>query len=467
MDMLQVRGGKPLRGSVNVSGSKNAAMKLIIASIISDKRSVFFNVPDVPEVADVLSMCQEIGMEYVWDREAHILEVCTKELSTTFIPQKFSGSNRIPILMVGALLSRSDGEIAVPFINEGSHDATPFDYHVNALKSLGVAIEIKKSKNEGMLYASRFDGLKGSVITLPYPSLGATENAMLAAVTAHGTTIIRNAATDPEVFELMLFLQKLGCCISLDTDRVITIQGVRLFHSAEHTIMPDRVEVAFFATLALATDGNIMVRGCTHEHLITLLNTIREIGGAFIVSLEGGIQFFREKPLQGNLHLETDAFPGFLTDWQSFFAVLLTQAKGSSILHETVAYNSFGYVDTLNSMGANIALFRECLGGRTCRFNNCAHPHSTIIHGNTPLHGASIVIRDLRCPLAYLLAALTANGDSTITGIITQEHIFEKLRAVGAEISSVPIRQKGIPEPIDLFSFAKESFEVKKIEISS
>lgn len=462
MDILKISGGIPLNGSVDVSGSKNAAMKLIIASILSDKRCVFFNVPDAPEVADVLKMCQEIGMEYVWDRFSHILEVCTKELKTTYIPQKFSGSNRIPILMVGALLSRAEGEIVVPFNAEGSHDEASFDFHIEALRSLGVSINLKKTAKEGTLYASCGRGLKGNVITLPFPSLGATENAILAAVTAHGTTIIRNAAVDPEVIELMLFLQKLGASLSLDTDRVITIQGVRFFHPVEHAIFPDRIETAFFASIALATNGRICVRGVQHEYLITLLNTIREIGGSFTVTSEG-IEFFKEGPLQGGIHIETESYPGFITDWQPFFTILLTQAHKASIVHETVFHNSFGYVDALSSMGATISLFRQCLGGRSCRFNNSPFPHSIIIQGETSLHGSSIAMPDVRAPLAYVLAALIAQGESVITGIFqTHEPIFEKLRSVGAKISGQPMCQKGIPDPIDLFSFANKHFETKK-----
>lgn len=466
MDVLRVRGGKPLIGSVQLSGSKNAATKLIVASLLSDKRCTFFNVPDVWEVTQTLMMCQEVGMDFVFDRQAKILEVHTPQLKTTHVPQRFSGSNRVPILMVGALLARAEEDITVPFSVGISSDAAPLDYHEEALKALGATIERKVSKKEGSLHASASQGLKGAVITLPYPSVGATENTILAAVTAKGTTIIKNAAVDPEIVELMLFLQKLGANISLDVDRMITIQGTRLFRPAEHAIQPDRVEAAAFAALALATSGRIFVRGAEHAPLLTLLNALREVGGSFSVQ-DDGIEFFSETPLRGGIHVETDVHPGFLTDWQPHFVTLLTQAHGSSIVHETVFENRLGYIDTLSAMGAEITPFRQCLGGRLCRFNDHSHPHSLIVKGRTPLQATSITIPDLRAGLAYLCAAFVARGESTITGIElltrSHEHILEKLRGLSADILLVPSSPINPLEPIDLFSFDAKPFQSIKL----
>ena len=252
--------------------------------------------------------------------------------------------------------------------------------------------------------------------------------------------LIQNAAIEPEVLELILYLQKLGANIVLDTDRVITIQGTRSFHPVEHILMSDRSEVAAFASLALATKGRIFVEGAEHCHLITLLNAVREVGGAFKVK-SNGIEFFAENELSGGLHIETDVHPGFMTDWQQPFVVMLTQAQGSSIVHETVFEDRFAYVDTLKSMGAEITTFRQCLGGRVCRFNDHSHPHSIIIRGKTPLYGASISIPDLKAGVAYLSAALVANGESTVTGLdfLTRgnERIIEKMQLLGADIRAI------------------------------
>lgn len=460
MESLRIVGGKRLEGTVSTAGARNAMTKLIIASLLSDKRCTFFNVPDVGDVALTLAMCQEVGMEYIWDRQAKVLEVQTKELKTTYVPQRFSGSNRVPILMVGALLARSEEDIVVPLVC-GSADSRPVDYHVEALRSLGATVELKTSRKEGAFHAFAPCGLKGSLIQLPFPSVGATENTILAAVTARGTTIIKNAAVEPEIVELILFLQKLGAHIVLETDRTITIQGTRSFRQVEHTVMSDRIEAASFAMLAMATGSRVFVEGAEHSHLITFLNYVREIGGCFSVK-QHGIEFWTENPLKGGLHVETDVHPGFMTDWQQPFVVLLTQAQGSSIVHETVYENRFGYVDTLTNMGAEITTFRQCLGGRICRFNDHAHPHSVIVRGKTPLQGALITIPDLRAGFAYIMAALIAEGESTISGLdfLTRGHerIVEKLTALGADVSVV--NQPSSPSELmalDLFSFVNSA----------
>ena len=454
MQSLRVIGGKPLYGTVVAAGARNAMTKLIIASLISDKRCTFFNVPDVSDVATTLAMCREVGMEYLWDKQASVLEVQTKELKTSYVPHRFSGSNRVPILMLGALLARSEEDIVIPILSADSSDARPVDFLVEALRSLGATVELKMFRKEGAFHASAPHGLKGGLIRLPYPSVGATENSILAAVTARGTTIIKNAAIEPEVLELMLFLQKLGANIVLDTDRSITIQGTRLFHPVEHTVIADRIEAASFAMLAIASGGRVYVEGAEHRNLITFLNAVREIGGSFSVK-DRGIEFWADGPLKGGLHVETDVHPGFMTDWQQPFVVLLTQATGSSIVHETVYEDRFGYVDILSKMGAEVSTFRQCLGGRLCRFNDHAHPHSVIVRGKTPLEGTTINIPDLRAGFAYVMAALIAKGESTITGVefVTRGHerIVEKLHAIGADISTCD-EPAADEECLDLFS---------------
>lgn len=450
MYALHVVGGKPIKGSIVTSGSRNAMTKLIVASLLSDKRCTFFNVPEVGDVVLTLKMCEEIGMTYTWDKQAKILEVETKELRTTYVPQRFSGSNRVPILMLGALLARSEGDIVVPIICGEVADARPLDFHVEALRTLGASVEIKMSSKEATLHAFASNGLKGGHIVLPFPSVGATENSILAAVTARGTTVIKNAAVEPEIVELILFLQKLGANIVLDTDRTITIQGTRSFHSVEHTVMSDRIEAASFGMLAIASGGRIFVEGAEHRHLITFLNAVREIGGLFSIKANG-IEFWTEGPLKGGLHIETDVHPGFMTDWQQPFVVLLTQAEGSSVVHETVFESRFGYVETLAAMGAEISSFRQCLGSRVCRFNDHAHPHSIVVRGRTPLHGMSITLPDLRAGFAYIMAALIARGESTVSGLdfLTRGHerLIEKLQSLGTEIEVVP----SAPDCLDLF----------------
>lgn len=440
MEVLKIKGGTPLRGSIKASGAKNSISKLLVASLLSDKKCVFYNVPNIGEVDITLALCEEIGMKSNWDKSTGVLEVITKELKTTYIPQRFSGSNRIPILMIGALLGRTDQEIIVPTVGGDLIGPRPVDFHIQALEKLGAVIEYRGMKREGAYFAHAHNGLKGTVITLSYPSVGATENTILAGVTARGTTVIKNAAIEPEIVELILFLQKLGAIITLDVDRTIKIQGTRRFYEVEHTVLPDRIEAASLAMAAITTKGRVFIEGAQHLNMITFLNKIREVGGGFDVK-SNGIEFFYDGPLQGGIHLETDVHPGFMTDWQQPFVVLLTQAAGSSVVHETVYENRFGYTETLIDMGADISLFKQCLGCKPCRFNSFGHNHSIVVKGPTPLKPRDINVPDLRAGFAYVLAAMVATDTSTITGLPFLDRGYEnlvgKLTSLGANMSRV------------------------------
>ena len=440
MNLLKITGGTPLKGHVRAAGAKNAMTKLLVASLLSDKRCTFYNVPNIGDVEVTVALCEEIGMEVNWDRQAGKMEVITKQLKTSYMPQRFSGSNRIPILMIGALLGRTDEDIIVPTTGGCPIGQRPVDFHIQALEQLGAVIEYRGMKREGAYFAHAHHGLKGTLVTLPYPSVGATENTILAGVTARGNTIIKNAAIEPEVIELVLFLQKLGAIITIDVDRTIRIQGTRHFYEVEHTVIPDRIEAASWGMAAISSKGRIFVEGAQHVNMVTFLNKIREVGGSFEIK-GNGIEFFYDGPLQGGLHFETDVHPGFMTDWQQPFVVLLTQASGSSVIHETVYENRFGYTETLCEMGADIALFRQCLGGKQCRFASQCFGHSVIVRGPTPLVGRNIRIPDLRAGFAYVMAALIASDTSFISGLSFLERGYEnlvkKLEDLDANVSLV------------------------------
>ena len=426
MEVLKIKGGTPLKGHVKAAGAKNAMTKLLVASLLSDKRCKFYNVPDIGDVEVTVALCKEIGMEVQWDREAGVMEVITRELKTSYVPQRFSGANRIPILMIGALLGRTEEDIIVPTVGGCPIGHRSVDFHIKALEKLGAVIEYREMKKEGAYFAHAHNGLKGTLITLPYPSVGATENTILAGVTARGITVIKNAAIEPEIVELILFLQKLGAIITLDVDRTIRIQGTRRFYEVEHTVIPDRIEAASWGMAAISTKGRVFVEGAQHLNMITFLNKIREVGGGFDIR-SNGIEFFYDGPLQGGIHLETDVHPGFMTDWQQPFVVLLTQATGTSVVHETVYENRFGYTETLTDMGADITLFRQCLGGKLCRFASQSFSHSAIVKGATILSAKEISIPDLRAGFAYVMAALIANETSLITGLPFLDRGYEKL----------------------------------------
>lgn len=426
MEVLRIKGGSPFRGTVKAAGAKNAITKLLVASLLSDKRCRFYNVPNIGDVEVTVDLCQEVGAQINWDKEAGFLEIVTKSLKTSYIPQRFSGSNRIPILMIGALMGRTDEDIIVPTAGGCPLGKRPIDFHVAALEKLGASIEYREMKKEGAYFAHAHNGLRGTEITLPYPSVGATENTILASVTARGCTVIRNAATEPEIVDLILFLQKLGAIITLDVDRTIRIHGTRSFHEVEHTVIPDRIEAASWGMAAISSRGRVFVEGAQHMHMITFLNKIREVGGGFDVKSDG-IEFFYDGPLQGGVHLETDVHPGFMTDWQQPFVLLLTQASGTSVVHETVYENRFGYTETLKEMGADITVFRQCLGGKECRFASHSHAHSLIVKGVSSLVGRSISVPDLRAGFAYVMAGALATETTTISGLPFLERGYQNL----------------------------------------
>lgn len=440
MDILQVRGNGKLEGTVKAAGAKNAMTKLLVGSLLSDKKCTFHNVPDIGDVEITVNLCKEIGSEVQWDRDKGIIEIITKELKTSYIPQRFSGANRIPILLIGALLGRTDEDIIIPTVGGDAIGKRPVDFHVAALTKLGAQVEFREMKKEGAYLAHAHNGLYGNLIELPFPSVGATENAILAGVRATGCTMIKNAAIEPEIVELILFLQKLGAIINLEVDRTIRIEGTKTSTEVEHTVMSDRIETASFGMAAIATKGKVFVEGAQHEHMITFLNKVREIGGGFAVK-NNGIEFFYKGPLKGGVHVETDVHPGFMTDWQQPYAVLLTQAQGTSVIHETVYENRFGYIKTLQEMGADIVSFKQCLGGKSCRFMQHNYDHSIIVKGCTPLQERDIAIPDLRAGFAYVMAALIASGESLINGMQFLDRGYEKLvpklQALGAQIHRI------------------------------
>lgn len=443
--LLKVQGGTPLEGTIHATGAKNAVTKLLVASLLSDKKCTFYNVPNIGDVEITVSLCQELGMQVQWDRKEKVMQVQTPYLKTSYIPQRFSGANRIPILMIGALLGRTNEDIIVPTVGGCRIGKRSVNFHIEALKHLGAVIEYRQMKQEGAYFAHAHQGLRGNKIILDYPSVGATENSILAAVRAEGITVIQNAAIEPEVVDLILFLQKLGAQIAMDVNRTITIKGSKIFYDVEHCVVPDRIEVASFAMAAIGSKGRVFIEGAQQFNLITFLNKLREIGGGFEVK-KNGIEFFYRGPLKGGLHLETDVHPGFLTDWQQPFVVLLTQASGSSVIHETVYENRFGYTKALRQMGADIELFTQCLGSRRCRFNEGNFYHSIIVKGPSLLKASNIEIPDLRAGFAYVLAALLCPEPSTISGIPFLERGYEdldgKLRSLGAKIERVDTKTK-------------------------
>ncbi|HSV66893.1 MAG TPA: UDP-N-acetylglucosamine 1-carboxyvinyltransferase [Mycobacteriales bacterium] len=437
--LYRITGGQPLRGSVTVGGAKNAVTKQLVASLLTTEPSVLTNVPRIVEVEIVLHMLTELGAAVEW-LDPTTVRVQTAEITNASLSELYSGVNRIPILMMGPLLHRV-GESSIPLPGGCRIGKRPIDFHLAGLRQMGAEVtELPRSVTVKALK------LEGTHVTLPFPSVGATENILLAAVLAKGTTVIHNAAVEPDVLDTVHFLQQMGALVSVEVDRTIVVEGVEKLRGARHRPINDRIEAASFAAAAVATDGRVEVCGARQEHLVTFLNHLRKLGGEFQTT-EHGILFYRERKLTAE-HVETGVHPGFMTDWQQPLVVLLTQAHGASVIHETIYEDRFGYTDQLNQMGANIALSTECLGGRDCRFASKDFEHSAIVMGATPLRGMPLEIPDLRAGFAYILAALVASGTSEITGTRYLERGYEdpvgKLRSIGAQVETVPA-----PDPTD------------------
>lgn len=432
-----IKGGKPLFGEVKAAGAKNATSKVMVASLLTEEPCVLENVPQIGDVEIVVELLKNIGSEV--DIAGSTAKIATPAIKNNRVLQ-LTRRNRIPILALGPLLARA-GEAEVPVLGGDKIGARPVDIHLEALSKLGVQLQITKDS----YHAWAKDGLHGADVELRFPSVGATENVILAAVLAKGKTVIKNAALEPEILDLIKMLQKMGAIIELAPPRTITIEGVSKLHGVTHRILPDRNETVSFACLAIATNGRIVVKDARQDDLITFLNTVRRLGAEYEVT-DDGIAFFRPPSVSAGgslrpLSVQTDVHPGFMTDWQQPLCVLLTQAKGSSTIHETIYEDRFGYALDLNEMGADIKVSAECPAGEECRFAEKKFYHTARVAGPTPLASKNLHVRDLRSGMVDILAALVANGVSEVDGVDEidrgYERIDERLRDLGADIRRV------------------------------
>lgn len=431
-----VRGGKPLSGEIKLAGAKDAAPKLMIASLLTDEVCRLVNFPHIGDTEITAELLRNIGSEVSIGKGAATLK--TSSIKNCRVTE-LSRRNRIPILALGPLLARA-GEAEVPILGGDKIGPRPVNLHLRALEALGVTIEVTPRS----YYATAKNGLHGGLVELDFPSVGATENTILAAVLAQGETTIQNAALEPQVMSLVKMLQKMGAIIELGANRDIHIEGVKRLRGVEHKILPDRNEAVSLACLAIATNGKILVKDAAQDHLITFLNTVRRLGAEYEVVKEGIVFASDGKILSGRPHLKslrvtTGVHPGFMTDWQQPLAVLLTQAVGDSMIHETIYEDRFGYVKDLNAIGANIEVLSKCPNGEECRFDVKNYNHVAVIHGPTRLQGGGkFEVRDLRSGMVDVIAALVAEGESEISGVEEidrgYEKIDERLRQLGADI---------------------------------
>jgi UDP-N-acetylglucosamine 1-carboxyvinyltransferase len=439
-DVLVVHGGSPLHGRIRVRGAKNLVSKAMVAALLGDAPSRLLDVPAIRDVEVVRGLLELHGVRVADGAEEGelVLDPSNVESASTDEINVHAGSSRIPILFCGPLLHRL-GHAFIPDLGGCHIGPRPIDFHIQALREFGAVVE----KTPDGMHLTAPARLHGTKFELPYPSVGATEQVLLTAVLAVGVTELRNAAVEPEIIDLICVLQKMGAIIKVHTDRVIEIEGVSRLSGYSHRPIPDRIEAASWASAALATGGDVEVLGAQQVDMMTFLNVFRSVGGAYDVTdprpaagREGGIRFWHPGGELRATAIETDVHPGFMTDWQQPLVVALTQARGLSIVHETVYEQRLGYTDALNAMGATIQVYRECLGGTPCRFGRRNFTHSAVIAGPAKLHAADLVIPDLRAGFSHLIAALAAEGTSRVYGVDLINRGYEdfeaKLTALGA-----------------------------------
>ena len=415
VDRLLVTGGARLAGSVRISGAKNSALKIMAASLLAEGRTVIENVPRIHDCSTMAEVLEGLGAGVAWNGGAVTID--TTEARGVEAPYELVSRMRASILVLGPLLARwGAARVAMPGgCNIGSRK---IDLHLKGLEKMGARF----NQEHGFLQA-RAGNLRGAVISLDYPSVGATENILMAAVAARGRTVIENAAREPELVDLARFLVAMGARIDGAGTDTVVIEGVDGFSPVRYGVIPDRVEAGTFAIAACATGGRVLLEDARAEHLELVLAKLAE-AGADILAAEGGIEIGMEGRARA-VDFVTLPYPGFATDLQPQMMAMLAIAEGTSIATENVFESRFMFVDELNRMGADI---------RT-------EGHHAVIRGVERLSAAPVRALDIRAGAAMVIAALAADG---VTGIEDMYHVdrgygdFEpKLTALGAQVRRV------------------------------
>jgi len=412
MDRLFVTGGTPLEGDVRVSGAKNSALKLQAAVLLAEGRSTLRNVPRIQDCLTMNEVLEHLGAQVRWvDGTLEIDGSGVRPLET---PYELVSRMRASILVLGPLLARfGRARVAMPGgCNIGSRK---IDLHLRGLERMGARFR----QEHGVLEAET-DGLRGTVVSLDFPSVGATENVMMAAVGARGTTVIENAAREPELVDLARLLVTMGARIDGVGTPTIEIEGVDRFEPVEHVVIPDRVEAGTFAIAVCATSGRIVLRDARADHLDLVLSKLAEAGADILVTETGLAVSMQGRPRA--VDLVTLPYPGFPTDLQPQMMALLAQATGTSIVTENVFESRFMFVDELKRMGADI---------RT-------EGHHAVIRGVPRLSAAPVRALDIRAGAAMVVAAMAADGVTEIEDVHHVDRGYEdfeaKLAALGAEV---------------------------------
>jgi len=417
-----VTGGVPLDGTIQVSGAKNSALKMLAAATLTGERCRFSNVPEIEDVRAMADTLSDLGV-VVDHPERNVYEVSAGDVDWLFVPLEAAAKMRASFMLLGPLLARF-GEVVISNPGGDRIGRRPVDLHVDAMRAMGADIEYRY----GYYYAKAPGRLRGTEIRFPSVSVMGTENAMLAATLAVGHTVIRPAAQEPEIDDLIAFLQEMGAAVERTYPDTIEIEGRRRLRGAEHKVMPDRIEAGTFAIAAGVTGGHVVLEGANCDTMTALVGILRA-AGLDVACSEGRMEVDARKvgPRGMNpVDVETGPYPALATDIQPPTTVLLTQAKGDSRVHEAIFEDRLEWTGELAKMGAKIEL---------------KGPQRAIVHGPAKLHSAAVEISDLRAGASLILAGLAADGTSSIGGAHHvrrgYENIERKFLDLGARIERV------------------------------
>jgi UDP-N-acetylglucosamine 1-carboxyvinyltransferase len=418
MDRIRIRGGRALNGTIPIGGAKNAALPLMAAGLLADGPLVLENAPDLADIATMGGLLAQHGLAVEHDRRTRRITL-SGSATNLVAPYDLVRKMRASVLVLGPLVARY-GEAKVSLPGGCAIGTRPVDLHLKGLEQMGAEIVL----DSGYIQARAPKGLSGARILFPQVSVGATENLLMAATLAHGTTELINAAREPEIGDLAECLIAMGARIEgAGTDR-LKIEGGHALRGATHRIVSDRIEAGTYACAAAIAGGEVLLGGARLDHMAAVARTLRETG----VELEEVPQGLRVRRLNG-LHgadVMTEPYPGFATDMQAQFMALMAVAEGASMVTETIFENRFMHVPELTRMGARINV----------------HGASAIVRGVPKLSGAPVMATDLRASVSLVLAGLAAEGDTIVNRVYHldrgYEHVEQKLAAVGAEIERLP-----------------------------
>ncbi|HSS85354.1 MAG TPA: UDP-N-acetylglucosamine 1-carboxyvinyltransferase, partial [Reyranella sp.] len=411
MDRIRIRGGRQLKGDIPISGSKNASLPLMVASLLTDQKLTLHNVPRLADITTMIQLLKQHGVEVnaAPGENGHshgtTLVLQARKISSTTAPYDIVRKMRASVLVLGAVLAR-EGEARVSLPGGCAIGARPVDLHVAGLKAMGAKIDV----DGGYLVARAPKRLKGGRYTFPKVSVGATENLMMAAALAKGTTVIDNAAREPEITDLAQCLVSMGVPVGGIGTETLTIQGVEHLKETTHRVIPDRIETGTYAMAVAMTAGDVELVGGRLDLLEAPAQTLRS-AGVNLVQTNRGVHVARANGELHGVDVMTEPYPGFPTDLQAQMMALMTRAQGASMITETIFESRFMHVPELARMGANVTI----------------HHESALVRGVPKLRGADVMATDLRASVSLVIAALAAEGETMVNRVYHLDRGYERL----------------------------------------